>query len=67
MDAATRLLQVQLSAMAMVNKLALGLLAIVASFAVVEIAKPPIVYVGKIEQTFTPVEFPPAIWRGLKD
>lgn len=39
--------------------------AFVALFTVVValVAKEPTVYVGKIEQTFVPVEFPPAIWR----
>lgn len=42
---------------------AFGVVIMAATFAVVEIAKPPTVYVGKIEQTFIPYEFPPAIWR----
>ena len=42
---------------------AFGIVIMAATIAVVEIGKPPTVYVGKIEKTFVPHEFPPAIWR----
>lgn len=42
---------------------AFGIVIMAATIAIVEIAKPPMILVGKIEQTFVPVEFPPAIWK----
>lgn len=66
MEAANGGLHLQLPKVAMVRLryvAAFGLTIMVVTFAIAEIARPPIVLVGKIEHTFVPVEFPPAIWR----
>lgn len=67
MDAAAWFLPLQLSEVALVNRLiditGWGLVIFLATIVVTEMVRPPIVYVGKIEQTFVPIEYPPAIWR----